>query len=73
MGLFPKLPDDLHRFDIEVSPPGHLVAGLMQLPVMTSTEGDGELIADFKADGSWLGKPQMMWIGRLPTADEARL
>ena len=73
MGLFPKLPGDLQRFDVEVSPPGHLIAGLMQLPVMTAAEGNGELVADFKADGSWLGKPQMMRVGRLPAADEAGL
>ena len=45
----------------------------MQLPVMTAAKGHGELIADFKADGSWLRKPQVMRVGRLPPADETGL
>jgi hypothetical protein len=47
VGLFPKLA--CHRQDIDVHgfPPGHFIAGLMQLPVMTSAQGHGELVADF--------------------------
>ena len=41
--------------------------------MMRTAERDGELIADFEAQGSGLGKPQMMRIGRLPAADEAGL
>ena len=73
MGLFPKLSGDVQRFDVEVSPPGHLIAGLVQLPVMASAEGDGELVADFKAYGSRLSKPQIMRVGRLPATYETRL
>ena len=51
----------------------HFIAGLMQLPVMTAAEGYGELVADFEAEGSGLGKPQVMRIGRLTAADETRL
>ena len=40
---------------------------------MTAAERHGELIADFEAQGSGLGKPQVMRIGRLPAADEAGL
>ena len=69
----PKAPGDLQRFDLEVFPPGHLIAGLMQLPVMTAAEGHGELVADFEADGSGLGKPQVMRIAGLPAADETGL
>ena len=45
----------------------------MQLTVMAAAERNGELIADFKADGSGLGKPQVMRIRGLPPADEAGL
>ena len=40
---------------------------------MTAAEGYGELVADFKAQGSGLRKPQVMRIGRLPAADETGL
>ncbi len=73
MGLFPKTSGDLERFDLEILPPSHLIAGLMQLPMMTAAEGDGELVADLEADGSGLRKAQVMRIARLPPADEARL
>ena len=42
MGLFPKLPGDVQRFNVEVFPPSDFVAGLMQLPVMTSAERNGK-------------------------------
>ena len=73
MGLFPKLSGDVQRFDVEVSPPSDFVAGLMQLPVMTAAEGNGELVADFKTQGSRLGKPQVVRVARLPAADQAGL
>jgi hypothetical protein len=37
--LLPKSLGDLERVDIEILPPGHLIAGLMQLPVMTTAGG----------------------------------
>jgi hypothetical protein len=46
MRLLPISPSDFKRVDIEILPPGHLIAGLMQLPVMTTTEGYREFIAD---------------------------
>jgi hypothetical protein len=69
MGLFPKMLGGFQRIDFESFPPCNFIAGLMKLPVMASAEWHGELIADFKADGSRLSKPQMMRIGRLPPAD----
>jgi hypothetical protein len=45
----------------------------VNLAMMSTAERDGELIADFEAQGSRLGKPQVMRIGRLPAADEAGL
>ena len=73
MGLIPKAFGDVERLDVELLPPGDLIAGLMQLPVMTAAEGHGELVADFEADGSRLGKAQVMRVGWLPAANETRL
>jgi hypothetical protein len=49
MRLFPKPLGDLQRFEIELLPPSHFVAGLMQLPMMAAAERDSELVADFEA------------------------
>ena len=35
---------------LRLLPPGDLIAGLMQLPMMTAAKGHGELVADFKTD-----------------------
>jgi hypothetical protein len=56
MRLFPKSLGNLERLDVELLPPGGLVAGLMQLAVMASAEGNGKLIAYLEANGSGLGK-----------------
>jgi hypothetical protein len=36
----------------------------MQLPMMPAAERYSELVADFETQGSGLGKPQVMRIGR---------
>ena len=73
MRLLPEPSSDLHRLDFQILPPGYFVADLMQLPVMAAAERDGELVADFEADGSGLCKAQVMRVGGLPSADEAGL
>ena len=73
MRLLPKPLGDLQWFDLEALPPSDFVAGLMQLPMMAAAERHRELVADFHPQRSGLGKPQVMRIGRLPAADEARL
>ena len=50
-----------------------LVAGLMQLAVMTTAEGHSELIAHPEANGSGLRKAQVMRGRRLAATDEAGL
>jgi len=45
MRLLPKTLGGFEWPDIEPVPPGEFVAGLMELPLMTSAEGHGELIA----------------------------
>jgi hypothetical protein len=55
--LFPQPLGDRERVDIDALPPGHLIASLMQLPMMTAAERHGELIADFETQRSGLRKP----------------
>jgi hypothetical protein len=50
--LLPKIPSDRQGVDLEVLPPCDFIAGLLQLPVMVATKGNGELVAHFKTDGS---------------------
>jgi hypothetical protein len=45
----------------------------MQLPMMTAAEGYGEFVADFETQRSGLDKPQVVWVRRLPSADQAGL
>ena len=73
MRLLPQSLGDRQGIDFEISPPGHFIAGLMQLAMMAATEGYGEFVADFEAERSRLRKPQVMRIGRLPATDQAGL
>ena len=45
----------------------------MQLSMMATAEGNGELVADLKTDGSGLGKTQVMRVAGLPATDETGL
>ena len=71
--LLPKPLGDLQRIDVQVLPPDYFIAGLMQLSMVTTAKRYGEFVTDFETKGSGLGKPQVMRIRRLTTADEARL
>ena len=73
MSLLPKGPRNLERLDLEFLPPSHFIAGIVQLPVMTAAQGNGELVADFEAERSRLRKAKMMRIAGLPAADQAGL
>jgi hypothetical protein len=64
--LLPKPLGNWQCIDFQTLPPGHFIAGLMHLPVMTAAERYGELVADFETQRSGLRKPQMMRIGWLP-------
>ena len=46
MGLLPQPSGDLQCFDFESLPPGNFIACMMQLPVMSTAQRDGELVAD---------------------------
>ena len=71
--MLPKAGCDLQCIDLEGFPPIFLFAGLMQLSVMAPAKRHGELVTDFKTHCPRLRKAQMMRIGRLPAANQARL
>jgi hypothetical protein len=73
MRFLPKVACRSKSINLQIFPPRPFVAGLVQLPMMHAAEGYRELIADFETNRAWLGEAQMMWIGRLPPADETRL
>jgi hypothetical protein len=54
-------------------PPRALVACAVQFPMVPAAEGDREFVARFAAQRAWLHVAQMMGIGWLAAADEARL
>jgi hypothetical protein len=73
MRFFPKTSRDFQGIHSVTVPPRAFIAGLVQLSVMPAAQGDRELIAHLEANCPRLCKPQVMGIGRLPAADEARL
>jgi hypothetical protein len=73
MRSFPEASRDFQGIHPVTVPPRAFIAGLVHLPVMPAAKRYRELIAHLETDGSRLCEPQVMRIGRLPTADEARL
>jgi hypothetical protein len=73
MRFFPKTSRDFQGIHSVIVPPRAFIAGLVQLPVMPAAKRDRELITHLETNGSRLCEPQVMGIGRLPAADEARL
>ena len=61
--FLPKPLGNWQGVDVDALPPCHFIAGLMQLPMVTASEGYGEFVADFETQSSGLGKPQVMRIG----------
>ena len=71
--LVPESECEWNRINLVGLPPSRLIAFEVELAVVEATERNGELVADFHADGSGLGKAQMVRIGRHTTAHKARL
>ncbi len=61
------------RIEPHFLPPPAFITMTMQLAMMSSAQGDRELVADLAAERTRLRKAQMVWIGRPPAADQARL
>jgi hypothetical protein len=73
MRLLPQSFGNLECVDVEILPPGHFIARLMQLSVMTTAKRHRELIADFHPDRPGLREPQVMRVGGLTPADKTGL
>src|SRR5262249_15268279 len=73
MRLFPKVARNFERIDPTVVPPRLLIAGLVQLSMMSAAERHGEFIARLETNGPGLCKPQVMRVRGVPSTDEARL
>jgi hypothetical protein len=73
MGFEPERSRGTGRINTEFTPPCRLITVTMKLPMMSPAQRDRERVADFPAQCTILGKPQMVGIARLTTADEARL
>ena len=61
------------RIYFYLSPPRGFVATAMHLAMMSTAQGDGELIADFSSECPALRKAQVVCIARLAVANQTRL
>ena len=61
------------RIDPGVLPPSGFVAAMMHLAMVSSTQGNGELITDLTAECTALRKSQVVGIRRSATANETRV
>ena len=59
--------------DTSLVPPHRFVAAAMNLPMVSATERDRELVADLAAERMVLRKAQVMGVARLTSADDASL
>ena len=73
MVLLPKLFSHRKCVNLIFCPPPFFIPHLVKFPVVPATERDGEFITHLETDRPRLRKPQVMGIGRLPAADQARL
>src|SRR4051794_187484 len=71
--LLPKFLCDREWIDIHVVPPGSLIAGMVQLPMVDAAEWHGELVTDLFAHRTRLRKTKVMGIGRRAIAEQTRL
>jgi hypothetical protein len=67
----PWLLGDIDRSDVQVRPPGGLVAVPTQFVVVVTAERDGEFVAHLAAQCPGLRKFEMMRVARLALADHA--
>ena len=70
VALVPEPTGDLEGFDIEVVPPCHFVASLMELTMVIATKRHCELITHLKPQRPGLCEAQVMRIRRLTSTNE---
>jgi hypothetical protein len=71
--LKPKRPGRDDRIKSGALPPSRFVAAAVDLAMVSSTQGDGELIADLTPERAGSGKSQMVGVRRPSAANQARM
>ena len=71
--LLPQLSGHDNWIKIDRFPPLHFIASVVQDAVVSAAERNDELVTDAAAERAQLRKPQMVGVGRTPSAEEARL
>jgi hypothetical protein len=71
--LLPKPQCNRHRVNSEFGPPPGFIAAPVNLAMMNPAHRNRELVAYLAADSPRLGKADVVWLARLPSADGARL
>src|SRR5262249_22483947 len=69
----PKLLGNIERVDVGGLPPGLFIADAMHLAMVHPAERHRELVACLAPERPWLCVAQVVWVGWLAAADEARL
>lgn len=73
MALQPQCASIHAWIDTDLRPPSSFITAVMDFAMMSAAQRDRELVADLAAKGRRLREPQMVSIGRTPTAHEAGL
>ena len=73
MAFEPERTRRRRRIDGLALPPYLLIAGTMQLAMMSPTQRYGKLVADLLSHGAALRKAKMVRIRRPPPANQTRL
>ena len=71
--LVAKFVGDTHWFDAQLRPPRRFFRGAMHFSVMRATERHCKFVADFTTKRLGLGKTEVVGVGWLPAAYQARL
>ena len=69
----PQLIRQIYRSNLQIGPPGSLVAVLMQLQMMITAEWHGKFVADLPPKRPGLGKFEMMGITWRASTDDTGL
>src|ERR1700735_1487907 len=73
MRFKPQLAGCYHRIDPSVGPPLGLFAEAVHLAMVSSAQGNSELVAHFSPEGSTLSKPYVMGVRGAATTNQAGL
>jgi hypothetical protein len=72
MRFKPQRASNFQDINPKTAPPRCFVTRAVELAMMTATQRNGELVADFTGESAALREPKVMRIGRKSAAHEAR-